>query len=53
MAVDAKGEMEGSIGGGVMEHKFVEMAKTKLIEEQSSKIRKQVHNRTSGRTTAA
>lgn len=52
MAVDAKGEMEGSIGGGVMEHKFVEMAKTKLIEEQSSKIRKQVHNRTSGRNNS-
>lgn len=52
MAVNANGEMEGSIGGGVMEHKFVEMAKAKLIEEQSSHIRKQVHNKTSGRNNS-
>ncbi|HQZ51618.1 MAG TPA: XdhC family protein, partial [Chitinophagaceae bacterium] len=25
MAVNANGEMEGSVGGGIMEHKFVEM----------------------------
>ena len=30
MAVNSNGEMEGSIGGGIMEHKFVEMAKEKL-----------------------
>jgi xanthine dehydrogenase accessory factor len=30
MAVNANGEMEGSIGGGIMEHKFVEMAKERL-----------------------
>lgn len=30
MAVNTKGEMSGSIGGGVMEHKFIELAKTKL-----------------------
>src|ERR1043165_9505797 len=30
MAVNAKGEMQGSIGGGIMEHKFVELAKEKL-----------------------
>ena len=30
MAVNANGEMEGSIGGGIMEHKFVEMAKKRL-----------------------
>ena len=30
MAVNAIGEMEGSVGGGIMEHKFVEMAKDKL-----------------------
>ena len=30
MAVNANGEMEGSIGGGIMEHKLVEMAKDKI-----------------------
>jgi xanthine dehydrogenase accessory factor len=30
MAVNTVGEMAGSIGGGIMEHKFVEMAKEKL-----------------------
>ena len=30
MAVNAKADMEGSIGGGIMEHKFVEMAKERL-----------------------
>jgi len=30
MTVTANGEMEGSIGGGIMEHKFVEMAKDRL-----------------------
>ena len=33
MAVNAKGEMHGSLGGGIMEHKFVEMAKAKLKED--------------------
>lgn len=46
MAVNANGEMEGSIGGGVMEHKFVELAKEKLNkEEQESSIRKQIHDK--------
>ena len=30
MAVNEIGEMEGSIGGGIMEHKFVEMARAQL-----------------------
>jgi len=30
MAVNANGEMAGSIGGGIMEHKFVELVKEKL-----------------------
>ena len=30
MAVNADGKMHGSIGGGIMEHKFVDMAKEKL-----------------------
>jgi xanthine dehydrogenase accessory factor len=33
MAVTAEGEMEGSIGGGIMEHKFVELAKESLKTE--------------------
>ena len=33
MAVNSYGEMEGSIGGGIMEYKFVEMAKSKFKEE--------------------
>ncbi|MEO7766705.1 MAG: XdhC family protein [Ferruginibacter sp.] len=32
MAVNVKGEMSGSLGGGIMEHKFIEMAKSKIIE---------------------
>src|SRR5678809_430476 len=47
MAVNAKGEMEGSIGGGMMEHKFVEMAKEKLGAQNSQYgVRKQVHDKT-------
>ena len=49
MAVNARGEMEGSIGGGIMEHKFVEMAREKLLaishEPLAAKIRKQVHEK--------
>ena len=30
MAVNAAGETEGSIGGGIMEHKFIELAKESL-----------------------
>ena len=52
MAVNANGEMEGSIGGGIMEHRFVEMAKAKLMEAQISSIRKQVHNKTSGKNNS-
>lgn len=50
MAVDAWGNIQGSIGGGIMEYKFVEMAKHKLAgEEAESTIRKQVHNKSAGR----
>lgn len=46
MSVNAAGEMEGSIGGGIMEHKFVEMAKNKLQEaNQQSQLKKQVHDK--------
>ncbi len=48
MAVNANGEMMGSVGGGIMEHKFVEMAKTKLEEDAlESSIYKQYHNKSS------
>ena len=52
MAVNIKGEMEGSIGGGIMEHKFVEMAKEKLQEKNVEKmidIRRQVHDKTAAK----
>lgn len=48
MAVNAKAEMEGSIGGGIMEHKFVEMAGKRLRaqEDKEQEIRKQHHDKT-------
>ncbi|HLG39183.1 MAG TPA: XdhC family protein [Chitinophagaceae bacterium] len=53
MAVNADGDMEGSVGGGMMEHKFVEMAKKSLESgvgssesESESYIRKQFHDKT-------
>lgn len=49
MAVNATGEMEGSIGGGIMEHKFVEMAKERLQAAshklQADVLKKQVHDK--------
>ena len=46
MAVTAEGEMEGSIGGGMMEHKFVELAREQLrAGSQESGVRKQVHDK--------
>ncbi len=46
MAVDGSGKMYGSIGGGIMEHKFVEMAKDKLrSDEAQSHLKKQVHSK--------
>lgn len=50
MAVNADGEMEGSIGGGIMEHKFVEMAKEKLqISNSKFQIKKQVHDKSAAK----
>ena len=47
MAVNLAAEMEGSLGGGIMEHKFVEMAKDRLAEEITEiSIHKQIHNKT-------
>lgn len=51
MAVTANGEMEGSIGGGIMEHKFVEMAKEFLRKQdtvhkaQESLLKRQFHDK--------
>jgi xanthine dehydrogenase accessory factor len=56
MAINGSGEMEGSIGGGIMEHKFVEMAKERLknIEQgtrnyEQGSIRKQVHDKSAAK----
>lgn len=47
MAVNSSGEMEGSLGGGIMEHKFVETAKARLNNEtQEISVHKQIHNKT-------
>lgn len=49
MAVAADGELCGSIGGGIMEHKFVELAKARLAENKDwNDIQKQVHDKTAG-----
>lgn len=46
MAVNANGVMEGSVGGGIMEHKFVELAKEKLTSGgQELGVKKQVHDK--------
>jgi xanthine dehydrogenase accessory factor len=50
MAVTANGNMAGSIGGGIMEHKFVEMAKERLKNEQVTiDLKKQVHSKSAAR----
>lgn len=46
MAVAADGTMSGSLGGGIMEHKFVEMAKARLKSHISeSSVHKQIHSK--------
>lgn len=46
MAVDAEGRMEGSIGGGIMEHKLVELAKQLLSDlNPALQVKKQVHDK--------
>lgn len=50
MAVAADESICGTIGGGIMEHKFVEMAKAALQQNQSqTHVYKQVHDKTSGK----
>ena len=47
MMVNTTGEINGSIGGGIMEHKFVELAKEKLSGTKNhvdtGEIKKQYH----------
>jgi xanthine dehydrogenase accessory factor len=46
MAVNAIGEMNGSMGGGIMEHKFVEMAKAKLQQQTTEvSLHHQIHDK--------
>jgi len=53
MAVNTIGEMQGSIGGGIMEHKFVEMAKEQLqalnYGLRATSIKKQVHDKSAAK----
>jgi xanthine dehydrogenase accessory factor len=55
MAVNTKGDMQGSIGGGIMEHKFVEMAKERLREQgirnknEEANIKKQIHDKSAAK----
>lgn len=46
MAINADGAMSGSMGGGIMEHKFVELAKAKLLQHaEEHAILRQVHDK--------
>jgi xanthine dehydrogenase accessory factor len=46
MSVNSDGEMEGSLGGGIMEHKFVEMAKARLVQpDDELSVHKQIHDK--------
>lgn len=48
--VVSENEMYGSIGGGIMEHKFVEMAKDQLLgNENYSMLRKQFHQKSAAK----
>ena len=50
MAVAADASICGTIGGGIMEHKFVEMAKDTLQQSASKPhVYKQVHDKTAGK----
>ena len=45
MKVNQAGEMRGSVGGGFMEHKLVELAKSKLGQKARPFIRQQIHRK--------
>ncbi len=47
MAVAADGSLQGSVGGGIMEHKFVEMARAVLNDtHKAAGMYRQVHDKT-------
>ena len=47
MAVSTNGTTNGSIGGGIMEHKFVEMARARMLAgNHLCTLHRQVHNKT-------
>lgn len=46
MAVNARGEMNGSLGGGIMEQKFIELAKSKLKQSTAeTSVHHQLHDK--------
>jgi xanthine dehydrogenase accessory factor len=46
MAINSVGDMMGSLGGGIMEHKFVELAKTRFSKADNTvSIHPQIHNK--------
>lgn len=50
MAVAKDNDFCGTIGGGIMEFKFVELAKAKLLQDNAEQdIYRQVHDKTAGR----
>ncbi|MBL0357956.1 MAG: XdhC family protein [Chitinophagaceae bacterium] len=50
MAVNAAGAMSGSLGGGIMEHKFVELAKSKLLEAVTEiAVHQQIHDKSAAK----
>ena len=50
MAVAGDGDMKGTIGGGIMEHKFVEMAKARLQQgNEAHEVQRQIHDKAAGK----
>jgi xanthine dehydrogenase accessory factor len=50
MAVNAAGAISGSMGGGIMEHKFVEMAKARLQQRAAEiSVHHQVHDKSAAK----
>ncbi|HEX7905894.1 MAG TPA: XdhC family protein [Chitinophagaceae bacterium] len=55
MTVNINGNIEGSIGGGIMEHKFIEMVREKLRAGNAdpiaigSEVRKQIHDKSAAK----
>lgn len=50
MAITESNELFGSVGGGIMEHKLVEMARSRLLEQLSAtSVHRQVHDKAAPR----